>query len=365
MAMPELKIGDLIVRTPIIQGGMGVGVSLSGLASAVARAGGMGVIATAGIGAVLAGVFVNTPESNTEGLAAEIQRVKEAAPDGCVGVNIMVALADFDALLDTAIKEEADAAFMSAGLPMRRPPDSPLSNLASLGNIKTKLIPKVSSAKAVKLILRHWIKQYGRAPDAFVVEGPYAGGHLGFHKEDLDKEAFSLESLLTQTLKITGEYQSETGNHMPVIAGGGVYTGADVRRMLELGADGVMMATRFVTTDECDAHENYKMSYVNASEDDLMVIDSPLGLPGRAVRCPFLEKVSEGKRVPMKCSWKCITTCDYKTAPYCIARALVLSQRGNLDEGFAFAGANAYRATEIKPVGQVFDELTAEYDASA
>lgn len=365
MAMPELKIGDLIVKTPVIQGGMGVGVSLSGLASAVSRAGGMGVLATAGIGAALAGSFINTPESNTSGLAAEIRRVKQAVPDGSVGVNIMVALADFDALLATCIEEEADAAFMSAGLPMRRPADSPLSNLASLGNIKTKLIPKISSAKAVKLILRHWLKQYGRAPDAFVVEGPLAGGHLGFHKEDLEKEAFNLESLLTQTLVVTGEYESETGNHMPVIAAGGVYTGADVRRMLEIGADGVMMATRFVTTDECDADDNYKMAYVNASESDLMVIDSPLGLPGRAVRCPFLEKVSEGKRMPTQCSWKCITTCDFNSAPYCIARALVLSQRGNLDEGFAFAGGNAYRATEIKPVAQVFEELAAEYASSA
>lgn len=357
MIMPSLKIGDMVSERPVIQGGMGVGVSLSGLASAVANCGGIGVIATAGIAAAIKGQFVNNAKENLNALRNELRKARKST-NGLIGVNIMVALANYDDLIGVALEEGADVIFTGAGLPIRRPKGSPLENSR---NYRTKMVPKVSSPKALQLIIRYWQKHYGRVPDAVVLEGPECGGHIGFTRNEIDSKEFSLKTLLPQVLKVARSFESEMGTPLPVIAAGGIYTGVDIRRALEQGADGVKMATRFVTTHECDADDKFKQAYIACNESDLIIIDSPLGLPGRAIKSTFLSETDNGEHLPEKCEFKCITTCNYEKAPYCIARALANSQQGNLKKGFVFAGANAYKATKITSVAELFEQLDVEF----
>ncbi|MHB1314309.1 MAG: NAD(P)H-dependent flavin oxidoreductase [Christensenellales bacterium] len=351
--MKNLKIGDLMAKLPIVQGGMGVGVSLSGLASAVANQGGVGVIAAAGIGMLEPDFSTNYLEASINALRKELKKARKLT-EGILGVNIMVALSNFADMVKTAVEEKVDAIFAGAGLPLDLP--------GLIGKSKTKLIPIVSSAKAAKVIIKRWFSKYGRVPDAFVVEGPKAGGHLGFRPEQISDPAYSLENIVSDVVAETRAYEEETGTAIPVIAGGGIYTGEDIYNIMQLGASGVQMATRFVTTDECDAAADFKAAYINAKEEDLEIIKSPVGMPGRAIANDFLRDVKEGKRHPFSCPYHCIITCEHKDSPYCIALALMNAKLGNLKNGFAFAGANAYRATEITTVKKVCDSLKAEYD---
>jgi nitronate monooxygenase len=353
---PALRIGDVIVPLPIVQGGMGVGVSLAGLASAVANAGGIGVIACAGIGMTEPDMARNYEAANLRALGKEIRRAR-ALSRGLVGVNIMVALTNFGALVKTALDEGVDFIFSGAGLPLDLP-------RYRRGGDHTKLVPIVSSGRAARLVVRRWTDRFQYAPDAVVVEGPRAGGHLGFRPEQLADPAFALERLLVEVLEELRPFES-TGCRIPVIAAGGIYTGADIYRFLQLGAAGVQMATRFVTTLECDAAPAFKEAYVRATADDLVIIQSPVGMPGRAIQNQFLRDVRAGKRMPFTCPYHCIITCDHTHTPYCIALALINAQRGRLEHGFAFAGENAPRATEIVSVAALVQALLAEYRAAA
>lgn len=350
----ELRIGGLAARVPVIQGGMGVGISLAGLASAVANEGGIGVIAAAGIGMPEKDFFSNYLEANVRALKKEIQKARRLTR-GILGINIMVALSNYADMVRTAVAEGIDIIFSGAGLPLDLP------ELLE-GNRKTRLVPIVSSGRAAKIICKRWAERYGRLPDAFVVEGPKAGGHLGFKPEQLDDPRYSLEELVPQVIAALKPFTDEQGDAIPVIAAGGIYDGADMSRFLNLGAAGVQMGTRFVTTDECDASLEFKQSYINARREDIIVIQSPVGMPGRAIRNRFLDDVSAGKKTPFKCPYHCIRTCDYKESPYCIFFALVNAQRGKLSSGFAFAGVNAWRATEIVPVREMMAALMREYD---
>jgi nitronate monooxygenase len=354
MKMPELKIGDLISRLPIIQGGMGVGISMSGLASAVANAGGIGVIAGAMAGITEKDVSSNGLEANCRALTREIRKAREKSK-GIIGVNIMVALTHFADLVKTAIAEKVDLIFAGAGLPLDLP--GYLKN-----GDRTRLVPIVSSGRAARLICKRWHQRYGYLPDAVVVEGPKAGGHLGFKAEQLDDPAFSLENLVAEVLAVVKQVEDEHGVRIPVIAAGGVYDGADIRHFLEMGASGVQMGTRFVATHECDADPAFKQSYVDAREDDLMVIKSPVGLPGRALRNQFLIDVSDGQRRPFRCPYHCIKSCDPEKSPYCIGMALAMARRGKLNNGFAFAGANAFRVDRIVSVRELIESLVADYE---
>ncbi len=355
--MPELKIGDLTVRVPIIQGGMAVGISLSGLASAVANAGGIGVIGAAGIGMMEPDFNTNYKQANQRALRKEIRKAR-AATDGIIGINLMVALSDFDDLLRIAIEEHVDLVLLGAGLPLKGMdqliPEYP-------GEKKPKIIPIVSSARAAKLIFQYWQKNYHHLPDAVVLEGTRAGGHLGFKKEQIDDPDYALEKILPGVIALMKDFEFEFKKKIPVIAAGGIYTGQDIFHFLQSGAQGVQMATRFVATEECDASLKFKNAYVHARKEDLILIDSPVGLPGRAIQNPFLKEVSEGSRKPFRCYWKCLKTCDFKTAPYCIASALTNAQKGFFDDGFAFAGANAYRVENIVPVKDLITGLIEEY----
>lgn len=354
MKMPELTIGHLVSRLPIIQGGMGVGISMSGLASAVANAGGIGVIAGAMAGITEKDIATNGVVADCRALCREIRKAREQSA-GIIGVNIMVALTHFADLVKTAIAEKIDIIFAGAGLPMDLP------GFLKKGD-RTRLVPIVSSGRAAALICKRWFQRYGYLPDAFVVEGPKAGGHLGFKTEQLDDPAFSLENLVKAVVAETKKVAATHGVRIPVIAAGGVYDGTDIRRFMELGASGVQMGTRFVATHECDADMAFKQSYVDAHEEDLMVIKSPVGLPGRALKNQFLIDVAEGRRKPFRCPYHCIKTCDPENSPYCIGLALASARRGKLNNGFAFAGANAFRVDKIVSVKELMGALEADFE---
>ena len=359
--IPALRIGDWEADIPIIQGGMGVGISLSGLTSAVANAGGIGVIATAGIGMFEPDQFTNFKAANKRALRKEIQKAK-AKTDGIIGINIMVALSDFDDLVQCSVEEGANLLFLGAGLPIRLPDSLPLDKL---GELPTKFVPIVSSAKAAKLIFRSWAKQFNHVPDAVVVEGPLAGGHLGFKRENIDNPDYALEKILPEVIAAIKPYEEQFNKNIPVIAAGGIYTGADIHKIMQLGAQGVQMGTRFVATHECDASQKFKDAYLKCNKEDIVIIDSPVGLPGRAIRDTFLKRVSSGVKEAFKCPWKCLRSCDFKNVPYCIALALTNAKLGNMEEGYAFAGANAYRVDKIISVKELIETLVEEYMAVA
>ncbi len=357
MNFPTLKIGDLACRVPVVQGGMGVGISLSGLASAVANEGGIGVIAGAMIGIGEPDVSKDPVKANIRALRREIRKARSMT-SGIIGVNIMVALTHYPELVQTSIEEGIDIIFSGAGLPMDLP------GYLTAG-AKTKLVPIVSSARAARLICQKWINRYNYLPDAFVVEGPKAGGHLGFKREQIDHPDYALEKLVREVIDTTGIAASAQNRSIPVIAAGGIYTGEDISNMLKTGVSAVQMGTRFVATHECDASERFKQAFIDAGKEDLMVIKSPVGLPGRAVRNRFLEEVEAGRKKPFKCPYHCIKTCNPSTSPYCIALALAGARKGKFKNGFAFAGSNAYRVNKIVSVKELMNSLYEEFRRAA
>lgn len=350
--MKSLKIGELIAPIPIVQGGMGVGISLSGLASAVANEGGVGVISAAGLGLIYKEHSSDYNEASIWGLKEELRKAREATK-GIIGVNIMVAMSNFADLVKTAICEGADIIFSGAGLPLNLP--SYLTEGA-----KTKLAPIVSSARAAKLLCEKWLANYNHIPDAIVVEGPKAGGHLGYKHDQIEDREYSLESILPEIVQEVRRFESEHNCHIPIIAGGGIYTGEDICRTLDLGAEAVQMGTRFVTTEECDADPAFKQSYIDAKQEDIEIIQSPVGMPGRAIRSSFLESVKEGLKRPKSCPFNCIKTCDISRSPYCIMLALYNAFKGRMEHGYAFAGANAWRAEKIQSVKELINSLKEE-----
>lgn len=351
--MKNLKIGNLTSKLPIIQGGMGIGVSLSGLSSSVANQGGVGVIAAAGIGMSEPDFYTNFYESNIRALKKQIAKARQLS-NGIIGVNIMVALSNFSDMVKTAVEEKIDIIFSGAGLPLDLP-----KYLKE--NSVTKLVPIVSSGKAARLIAQRWLKKYNYLPDAIVVEGPKAGGHLGFKPDQIDNPEFSLKKLVKDVLNDIKPIEEKSEKNIPVIAAGGIYTGQDIYEMIKLGASGVQMATRFVPTVECDASDKFKETYINAKKEDIGIIKSPVGLPGRAIVNEFIQSTKEGKKKPFKCPYHCIVTCDYKKSPYCIAHALMNAKKGNMQNGFAFAGQNAYRSDSIISVKKLIETLDTEY----
>ena len=355
--MKALKIGDLTAPVPIVQGGMGVGISLSGLASAVAREGGIGVISSAGLGAIYNDYSKDYRKASVWGLRQELRKARQATR-GIIGVNVMVAMSNFADMVKTAVAEKADIIFSGAGLPLNLP------SLLTEG-ARTKLAPIVSSARAAKVLCRKWFSEYRYIPDAIVVEVPKAGGHLGYKVEQIEDEHYSLERLVPEIVAEVHAFEAEHDCHIPVIAGGGIYTGQDIYRIMELGAEGVQMGTRFVTTEECDAAPAFKQSYLDATEQDIEIIQSPVGMPGRAIRNSFLDRVKEGLKRPKACPFDCIKTCDVTHSPYCIMLALYNAFKGRLQNGYAFCGANAWRAEKIQSVRELIASLKAEYDRSS
>lgn len=357
MQLPKLRIGNLVSKIPIIQGGMGVGISLSGLASAVANEGGIGVIAAAILGIHEPDYTKNSDQANIRVLKNEIRKARKMT-SGVLGVNIMVALTNFGDMVRTSIEEGIDIIFAGAGLTFDLPGYLPKG-------AKTKLVPIISSARAAKIICKKWLARFNCLPDAFVVEGPKAGGHIGFKPEQIDDPNFTLENLVTEVIKALKQFETKLKQSIPVIAAGGIYNGADIHKFLKLGAAGVQMGTRFVATHECDADEAFKQTYVDAKKEDMVVIKSPVGLPGRVVRNSFVDEINQGKRNPVKCPYHCIKTCKQSKSPFCIALALGNARKGKFKHGFAFAGKNAYRVEKIISVKELINSLKREFSLAA
>lgn len=357
--MESLIIGNKVARVPIIQGGMGVGVSRSGLAGAVAKEGGIGIISTAQIGYDEEDFLKNHKESNVRAIEKHIQLAKSQADGGLVGVNVMVALKDYEEHVRTAAKAGADVVICGAGLPVNLP--------LLVEGTDTMIAPVVSSEKAVSVILKRWEKRYQTTADFVVIEGPKAGGHLGFSREDLEKDAdktLDFDDEIKKIIDTVNKYGEQFNRKIPVIVAGGIFDAEDIRHVRELGADGVQIASRFVATEECDAHQAYKEAYIQAKEEDVRIIQSPVGMPGRAIQNQFLEDVAAGNKKVERCLG-CLGKCNPANIPYCITDALTRAVEGDVENGLLFSGAHVGRIHEITTVHNLMEELKAGFDAPA
>ncbi|OLP18134.1 2-nitropropane dioxygenase [Leptolyngbya sp. 'hensonii'] len=361
--LPSLQIGQHVARYPVIQGGMGIRISGARLAAAVANAGGIGIISAVALG-------LNSPyfdikvrnthkrreqffEANRLALIDEIQKARGLSPDGVIGVNVMVAAQDYETLIRTAAEQGVNLIISGAGLPFQMPE-------YAAGYPEVALVPIVSTTRAARIICRKWERQYGRLPDAFVVENPNsAGGHLGAKSEELGDPALEAEQVIPE---LVAYLQQEVGQPIPVIAAGGAWDRADIDRMLALGARGVQIGTRFITTNECDADIRYKEFHLQARSEDVVIISSPVGLPGRALRNAFVEKALAGSPdLEKRCLLNCLHTCKCRDEQqyYCIIQALDRAARGDIENGLIFAGSNAGRAERIISVAELMAELVA------
>lgn len=347
--LKPLKIGEMTAQIPVIQGGMGVAVSLSGLAGAVAACGGVGIISTAQIGYRDKDFDRDPIGCNIKAIREEIKKAREIAKGGIIGVNIMVATRNYEEYVKAAVDAGADIIISGAGLPMTLP--------ALAGNSRTLLAPIVSSVKSAQVILRYWLKKYDRLPDLLVIEGPLAGGHLGFSREQLlHIDEMDYESEIRRIIEHVKECAAAHQTDIPVVVAGGIYTRQDAERCFALGASGVQMATRFVTTFECDAPEEFKQTYIRAKKEDIVIVNSPVGMPGRAIRNAFLDRAKEG-RIPHGRCHTCIVTCKPEETPYCITDALTNAVKGNVEDALLFCGSNAYRAEKIERVSDIMKEF--------
>lgn len=324
-------------------------VSKANLAAAVANEGCAGVIASVGLGSYENSPGADFEEVNSVALRDEIRKARKMTK-GVIGVNAMVALSNYESLVNICVQEKVDMIISGAGLPMQLP--------AYTAGTDIKLIPIVSSARTLKLIHRKWMKDFNRCPDAVIIEGMEAGGHLGYSTEQLENKKPTLEETLADVLEFTRELPTP----IPVIVAGGIFSGQEMAYFLNLGASGVQMATRFVCTEECDVDIKFKQAYLNAGPDDIALIKSPVGLPGRVIRNAFVEKINRGQTVPFKCKYQCLRTCDPSVAPYCIAEVLAKASDGKMDEAFAFAGSNAWRCNEIISVKSLVKKIVQEYE---
>lgn len=348
--LSPLKIGSLTAKLPIVQGGMGVGISLSGLAGAVAKEGGIGIISSAQIGYREPDFDRDPVSANLRAIKSEYEKARETAPDGVIGFNIMVAMQHYGEYVKAVVDTGADLIISGAGLPTDLP-----SYVAESG---TKIAPIVSTDKSAKVILKYWDRKFNRTADMVVIEGPKAGGHLGFHKEQLEVFSDTVydEEILAimDTVKTYGE---KYGIKIPVVIAGGIENAEQAKHAFDLGADGIQVASRFVTTKECDADEKFKQCYINAGKEDIVIVQSPVGMPGRAIMNPFMERVIKEGRIPHSPCHRCLHKCNPAEIPYCITDALIHSAKGEVDEGLLFCGANAYKAEKIETVKSVIDSL--------
>ena len=348
--MKNFKIGDKLTKFPLIQGGMGVGISLGRLAGTVAKEGGIGIISTAQIGYREKDFDRNTEEANQRAILSEMKKARRISPDGIIGYNIMVALKEYASHVKAAVHAGADLIISGAGLPTELP--------ALVSGSKTKIAPIVSTDKSAKVILKYWERKYKRTADLVVIEGPQAGGHLGFHKEELDSytpEAYDNEiRKIVQTVK---SYAAKFGTEIPIVAAGGIATHEDVKHVLDLGVDGVQVATRFIPTEECDADIRYKEAHLKAKESDIAIVKSPVGMPGRAIMNKFMTRVMNGERIPHSPCHGCLVKCSPKEIPYCITDGLINAVKGNVDEGLLFCGAKAWKAERLQTVQEVINDL--------
>lgn len=351
--MNGIRLGDKTSKYPIIQGGMGVGVSMHNLAGNVSKEGGIGIISTADIGYQEEDFNKNPMEANLRAIGKEIKLAREiAGEDKILGANIMVALKNYAEIVKECVKQKIDLIISGAGIPKDLP--------QYVKGTKTKIAPIVSSLRCCKLIVKHWISKYNYVPDMIVIEGPEAGGHLGFRKEELSEgNKKALEDITVEVVEYISEIQKETNKEIPVISAGGIWDGKDIKKFLNLGAKGVQMATRFVATNECDASKEFKQAYIDAKQEDVKIIKSPVGMPGRALYNNFVKMTEETKCKIDRC-YGCIKTCDVANTPYCITKALINSVKGKVNDGLVFCGSNVHKVKEIISVHNLMQELVAD-----
>ncbi|MDD5633680.1 MAG: nitronate monooxygenase family protein [Candidatus Omnitrophica bacterium] len=351
--LDPLVIGDLEIKVPIIQGGMGVRVSTSSLASAVANCGAAGTIASVGLPPDTPENRSNVPKSSREHLQKEIRKARELTK-GVIGVNIMVALSNYEDIARTTAAEDVDYIISGAGLPISLPEYTEGSSV--------KLIPLLSSARALSLIFKTWKRRYNKIPDAVIVEGPLSGGHIGGHSlEDLKQGKLTkLENSLKEVLDVVREQEKAHKVSIPVIAAGGIFDGKDMAKFLKLGAKGVQIGTRFIATNECSASIKYKELIVRSDKDSLVFIQSPVGMPAKVIRTKLIDDVLNGKRRAISCNYKCLRTCDPHNALFCIAKALIDAVEGDIDNAVVFASTNVSKIKKIVPVKELIEEIVNE-----
>lgn len=350
MKLKPLIIGELKANIPMIQGGMGVGISLANLAGAVAKEGGIGVISTAQIGFREKDFYENPLKANLRAIGKELAKAREIAPNGIIGFNIMAALNHYKEQVVEAVKAGADIIISGAGLPVELP--------EFIKGYKTKIAPIVSSRKSAEVILKYWDKKYQTTADLVVIEGPKAGGHLGFSKEEVIKyEKESYDNEVLKIKEVVQRYREKYSKNIPIVLAGGIDEKQDVDHAFYLGMDGVQVGTALVTTIECDADRKYKEAYVNAEKEDVTIVKSPVGMPGRAIKNKFMTEVMEGKKFsPMKCLG-CLKKCNPSKIPYCITERLIKAAKGDVDNGLLFCGEKSYEQKEISTVHQVIKRL--------
>ena len=348
--LQPLVIGDLVAAVPIVQGGMGVGISLGGLAGAVARQGGVGVISAAQPGYREEDFAKDPLTANLRALKHEILKAKEISNGGIIGVNIMCAVSFYEKYVECAVESGADIIISGAGLPTELPD--------LVRDRDVKIAPIVAPPKAAKVLLKMWDKKFNRTADMVVIEGPMAGGHLGFSDEEIERfKKIGYDREIKEIIEIVGEYETKYRKKIPVIFGGGVFDRSDIDHYLSLGCSGVQMGTRFVATEECDADILFKQAYVTAREEDIIIKKSPVGMPGRAIRNKLLRDIEIEKKKIIKC-YQCLQKCDRANIPYCITTALIHAVKGNLDDALIFCGQNVHRVKEITTVQKLIEELT-------
>lgn len=348
-----LKIGKKYTKLPLIQGGMGIGISLGGLAGAVAAEGGAGVISAAQIGFREPDFDEEPFTANLRAIHKEVEKARALSKEGVIGMNVMTAMNGYESYVREAVKAGVDFIVSGAGLPVDLP--------AYTEGSDTAIAPIVSTEKSASVILKYWDKKYKKIPDLLIVEGPKAGGHLGFTKEQLE---FFTENKYKEEigaiLRLVKTYEEKYGEKIPVILAGGIDSREKAEEAFSIGADGIQVATRFVTTKECDAASEYKEAYVKAKKEDICIVKSPVGMPGRAIHNTFLEKVERGEKKLCKCH-KCLHRCNPGEIPYCITDALIQAAEGNVEDALIFCGANAWKISEIQSVSQVVRELFPDF----
>ena len=350
MEVSPLVIKDLEAKVPIVQGGMGIGISLHKLAGAVAKEGGIGIISAAQIGFREPDFDKDPIGANLRALKKELMMAREIAPKGVIGFNIMVAMNHYEDYVREACNAGADIIISGAGLPVDLP--------KYVEGSSTKIAPIVSSEKAARIILKMWDKKYKRTADMVVIEGAKAGGHLGFHFEELevfDQKVYETE--IKKIIALVRTYEKKFGVKIPVVLAGGMTDASDFENALSLGADGIQVGTRFVTTEECDADIRFKEAYVNAKEEDIKIIKSPVGMPGRAIFNKAMERVKELGRLPHGLCHKCIKGCKQAEIPYCITELLIKAATGDTDNALLFCGADTYKIHKIETVKEVIDSF--------
>lgn len=355
MEISKKKIGMYDIDVPLWVGGMGVRISGWQLVLAVLQEGCLGTLTSMGLGDLSHGMtYAEFNRTSCAALKFEIETLQAAMRDQHIterpfAVNIMGALSNADDLVRSAVQAGTKIIVYGAGIPRTLP--------MIVEDPDVALVPVISTARLAQLILKMW-KRYGRVPDAFIIEGPLAGGHLGFSFEQLkNMESYSLESILSETLAIIRPYEDACGRKIPIVAAGGIYTGADMARMYALGATFVQMGTRFVATHECPVSHAFKQAYVDATAEDVRIIKTPVGMPGRVLMNAFLERL-QGDDIPRpSCPFHCILSCEREQAGFCIAERLANSFKGEIENGLIFCGANVPRIDRIVSVHELVAEL--------